>query len=155
MRAQTPDCRSSPENVYSRSRRCDLDWPEYREISSEERDFPLAYFLTVFEDSRILELTLATIFRPHNSYCIHIDKKADEMFKRTIFQLIKCYQSKVLHNSILSLTGKTKSSFSSLAVTSPSQQTVLRSTGLTHQYWRLSSSVSRIFSTTTSPGTTP
>ena len=81
--------RTSPESVYTRSRSCDLDWPGYREISSEERSFPLAYFLTVYTDARILELTLATIFRPHNSYCIHIDKKADEMFKRTIFQLIK------------------------------------------------------------------
>ena len=87
--------RSSPENVYSRSRRCELDWPEYGEISSEERDFPLAYFLTVYTDARILELTLATIFRPHNSYCLHIDRKADEMFKRTILQLINCYQAKV------------------------------------------------------------
>ena len=87
--------RSSPENVYSRSRRCELDWPEYGEISSEERDFPLAYFLTVYTDARILELTLATIFRPHNSYCLHIDKKAGEMFKRTVLQLINCYRAKV------------------------------------------------------------
>ena len=87
--------RSSLENVYSRSRRCELDWPEYGEISSEERDFPLAYFLTVYTDARILELTLATIFRPHNSYCLHIDKKAGEMFKRTILQLISCYRAKV------------------------------------------------------------
>ena len=87
--------RSSPENVYSRSRRCELDWPEYGEISSEERDFPLAYFLTVYTDARILELSLATIFRPHNSYCLHIDRKAGEMFKRTILQLINCYRAKV------------------------------------------------------------
>jgi len=87
--------RSNPESVFSRSRSCDLNWPEYREISSEERDFPLAYFLTVYTDARILELTLATIFRPHNSYCIHIDKKAEEMFKRTILQMINCYRSKV------------------------------------------------------------
>ena len=87
--------RSIPENVFSRSRRCQLDWPEYRKVSTEERDFPLAYFLTVYADARTLELSLATIFRPHNSYCIHIDKKAGEMFKRTILQLIQCYQSKV------------------------------------------------------------
>ena len=92
--------RSSPENVYSRSRRCELDWPEYGEISSEEKDFPLAYFLTVYTDARILELSLATIFRPHNSYCLHIDKKAEEMFKRTILQLINCYQAKVSNEQL-------------------------------------------------------
>ena len=87
--------RSSPESVYHRSRRCELDWPKYREISSEERSLPLAYFMTVYTDARILELTLATIFRPHNSYCLHIDKKAGEMFKRTVLQLINCYRAKV------------------------------------------------------------
>ena len=101
---EEPDCdltyqrmfaRSRPENVFSRSRRCELDWPQYGEISSEERDLPLAYFLTVYTDARILELTLATIFRPHNSYCLHIDKKAGEMFKRTVLQLINCYRAKV------------------------------------------------------------
>ena len=87
--------RSIPQSVFSRSRSCDLNWPEYRDISSEERNFPLAYFLTVYTDARILELSLATIFRPHNSYCLHIDKKAGEMFKRTVLHFIKCYQAKV------------------------------------------------------------
>ena len=87
--------RSRPESVYRRSRRCELDWPEFREISSEERSLPLAYFMTVYTDARILELTLATIFRPHNSYCLHIDKKAGEMFKRTVLHLIDCYRAKV------------------------------------------------------------
>ena len=95
MRLQTGDSRSSPESVYHRSRRCELDWPEYREISSEERSLPLAYFMTVYTDARILELTLATIFRPHNSYCLHIDKKAEERFKRTVLQIINCYRAKV------------------------------------------------------------
>ena len=28
--------------------------------------------MTVYTDARTLELTLATIFPPHNSYCLHI-----------------------------------------------------------------------------------
>ena len=28
-----------------------------------------------------LEVLLATIFRPHNSYCIHVDPYADETFR--------------------------------------------------------------------------
>ena len=58
-------------------------------------NFPLAYFMTVYTDARTLELTLATIFRPHNSYCLHIDKKAEEEFKRTVLQIINCYRAKV------------------------------------------------------------
>ena len=44
---------------------------------------------------RILELNLASVFRPHNSYCLHIDKKAEEEFKRTVLQIINCYRAKV------------------------------------------------------------
>ena len=42
---------------------------------------PLAYVMTVFSDPRNIELTLATIFRPHNSYCLHIDPKSDHIFR--------------------------------------------------------------------------
>lgn len=45
--------RSRPESVFSRSQSCDLEWPEYREISSEETDFPLACFLMVYTDARM------------------------------------------------------------------------------------------------------
>ena len=86
---------ATPESVYNRSLSCQLDWPEYSQVTQEERDFPLAYFMTVYTDARTLELTLATIFRPHNSYCLHIDKKAEEEFKRTVLQIINCYRAKV------------------------------------------------------------
>ena len=59
--------RADPLSVFLRSSSCDLDWPQYRSISQEELKFPLAYFFTTFTDARNLELTLATIFRPHNS----------------------------------------------------------------------------------------
>ena len=86
---------ATPESVYNRSLSCQLDWPEYSQVTQEETDFPLAYFMTVYTDARTLELTLATIFRPHNSYCLHIDKKAEEEFKRTVLQIINCYRAKV------------------------------------------------------------
>ena len=42
---------------------CDLDWPQYRTVTKEEEDLPLAYVITAFTDARNIELTLATIFR--------------------------------------------------------------------------------------------
>ena len=44
--------RSTEESVLIRSLTCDLDWPSYSHVSQEERDFPIAYFMTVYTDPR-------------------------------------------------------------------------------------------------------
>ena len=49
---------------------------------------------TVFSDPRNLELTLATIFRPHNSYCVHVDHKSDILFRSTVSSLLECYRTR-------------------------------------------------------------
>ena len=72
---------SHPESVLSRSSRCDLSWPQFRSVSQQELDLPLAYVITAFSDPRNVELSLATIFRPHNSYCVHIDPKSSKQFR--------------------------------------------------------------------------
>ena len=73
---------------------CDLTWPQFSSISQEELDLPLAYVMTVFSDPRNIELSLATIFRPHNSYCLHIDPKSDHVFRETLENIMACYRSK-------------------------------------------------------------
>ena len=60
---------------------CEVEWPQYRSVTKEEEELPLAYVITAFTDARNVELTLATIFRPHNSYCLHIDAKSDRLFR--------------------------------------------------------------------------
>ena len=72
---------ANPRSVYERSLSCDLSWPSFSSVSREELDLPLAYVMTVFSDPRNIELSLATIFRPHNSYCLHIDEKSDHVFR--------------------------------------------------------------------------
>ena len=42
---------------------CEVEWPQYRSVTKEEEELPLAYVITAFTDARNLELTLATIFR--------------------------------------------------------------------------------------------
>lgn len=85
---------ASPRSVYERSLSCDLAWPQFSSVSSEELELPLAYAMTVFSDARNIELSLATIFRPHNSYCLHIDPKSDHVFRcENIFaemKVLKC-----------------------------------------------------------------
>ena len=86
--------KADPLSVFLRSATCDIEWPQYGSVSQEELLFPLAYFITAFTDARNLELLLGTIFRPHNSYCIHIDQKSDPIFSRTVEQLLSCYRAR-------------------------------------------------------------
>ena len=85
---------ADPENVFERSETCDIEWPEYGSVSEEELRFPLAYVITFFSDPRNMELSLATIFRPHNSYCVHIDNKTDPMVRDTMLNILNCYSMK-------------------------------------------------------------
>ena len=47
-----------------------------------------------FSDPRHLELTLATIFRPHNSYCVHVDHKSSALFRSSVSKILECYRRK-------------------------------------------------------------
>ena len=84
--------KADPFNVYLRSSVCDLDMPKFSVVSSAEKNFPLAYFITAFTDSRNFEQLLSIVFRPHNAYCIHVDPKADPLFINTVKQIIFCYK---------------------------------------------------------------
>ena len=86
--------KADPLSVFLRSSTCDLEWPQFGSVSQEELNFPLAYFITAFTDARNIELMLASIFRPHNSYCVHIDPKSDSIFSRTVLQLLYCYRAR-------------------------------------------------------------
>ena len=85
--------KANPVSIYLRSTNCELDWPNIS-VTQEELDFPLAYFISAYTDARNIELQLSTIFRPHNSYCYHVDTKADTMFQLTVLNIIKCYKEK-------------------------------------------------------------
>ena len=84
--------KADPFNVFLRSFLCDREMPKFSALNKFEKKFPLAYFITAFKDPRNLELMLKTIFRPHNAYCIHVDQKADELFHRTVSQILHCYK---------------------------------------------------------------
>ena len=46
-------------------------------VSKEEMEFPLAFGIKMHQNAEQAEQLLRTIYRPHNIYCIHVDKKAD------------------------------------------------------------------------------
>ena len=59
-------------------------------MTQEEEDFPLAFSLLVFCCPYQVEKLLRAIYRPQNYYCIHVDSKAKESFKKCMFSLANC-----------------------------------------------------------------
>ena len=63
-------------------------------VTDEELDFPLAFGHSVHKEAGLVELQMATLIRPHDSHCFHVDPKATEEFKRAMGALVGCYQKK-------------------------------------------------------------
>ena len=59
-------------------------------MSKEEKQLPIAFSLTVYKGSRLLDRILRAIYMPNNVYCIHIDKKSSEVFRKAIQAIIRC-----------------------------------------------------------------
>ena len=59
-------------------------------MSKEEGELPIAFSLTVYKGSRLLDRILRAIYMPNNVYCIHIDKKSSEVFRKAIQAIIRC-----------------------------------------------------------------
>ncbi|XP_056149249.1 beta-1,3-galactosyl-O-glycosyl-glycoprotein beta-1,6-N-acetylglucosaminyltransferase 4 [Lampris incognitus] len=59
-------------------------------VSSEERQFPLAYSLVVHKNSPMVERILRAVYAPHNIYCIHYDQKSSAAFIKAMNNLARC-----------------------------------------------------------------
>ncbi|GAA37376.2 beta-1 3-galactosyl-O-glycosyl-glycoprotein beta-1 6-N-acetylglucosaminyltransferase [Clonorchis sinensis] len=46
-------------------------------VTAEELSMPLAYSILVYTEPERMIRLLAAIYRPHNFYCIHVDRKSD------------------------------------------------------------------------------
>ena len=70
--------------------------------SKTERDFPLAFSILMFKDVAQVERLLRMIYRPHNLYCIHVDRKADTAVIESMVKISNCLKENVFlsHKSI-------------------------------------------------------
>ena len=59
-----------------------------------ERQSPLAFSIMVHDQLPLLETMIALLFRPHNSYCIFVDKKAPTEFQNLVRKMVNCYKFK-------------------------------------------------------------
>ena len=59
-------------------------------VTKDEEQLPIAYAFTIYKGARLFERILRAIYMPNNVYCIHIDKKSPEVFRRAIEAMIRC-----------------------------------------------------------------
>ena len=62
------------------------------QVSQEERQISLAFSIIAHDQFSLLETLIASLFRPHNSYCIFVDAKATTEFHNMVQQLVDCYK---------------------------------------------------------------
>ena len=65
-------------------------------ISETERNFPLAFELLLYYQQNLLLQhirLLKYLYRPHNIYCIHIDKKSPKWWTDGLRQFTKCFNN--------------------------------------------------------------
>jgi len=59
-------------------------------VTKEEQQFPIAFGFAIYKETRLLERILQAINMPNNVYCVHIDTKSSEVFRRAIQTMIRC-----------------------------------------------------------------
>jgi len=80
----------------ARAQKCDCFRSDFgyfvssKDISEEERQFPIAFSLLTYENLEQTERLLRLIYRPHNVYCIHVDAKSPVELRQGLEAIAKC-----------------------------------------------------------------
>lgn len=62
-------------------------------LTSEEKDFPIAFSLLVYKDIVQVERLLRAVYRPQNYYCFHVDKKAEPEYRHHLRNVVRCFDN--------------------------------------------------------------
>ncbi|ESN93439.1 hypothetical protein HELRODRAFT_121944, partial [Helobdella robusta] len=62
-------------------------------LSEESRNFPIAFNFIVHKSAYQIELLLRSLYRPQNVFCIHVDSKSSEVFKKAIQSIAGCFDN--------------------------------------------------------------
>jgi len=73
-------------------------------LSQKELDLPLAFSILVYKDASQVERLLRAIYRPHNYYCIHVDKKSSNQLYRAINSIAKCFENVFVASDSVNVT---------------------------------------------------
>lgn len=61
--------------------------------TEEELQFPLAYGILVHKSPLQVFLLMSVIYQPQNAYCLAVDDRADEQFKKQMNLLMDCFSN--------------------------------------------------------------
>ncbi|CAL1543474.1 unnamed protein product [Lymnaea stagnalis] len=70
-------------------------------LTQEESEFPIAYSIVTYKDIEMVERLLRVIYRPQNFYCIHVDKKSEKDFLRTMRSISGCFDNVFLTSDLV------------------------------------------------------
>ena len=62
-------------------------------LEDEDTNFPIAYNMLAHVNAAQFERLLRAIYRPQNSYCVHIDKKSTDIFQKAVQAIVKCFEN--------------------------------------------------------------
>ena len=68
--------------------------------SQEEIDFPLAFVFIVHDNPQQVVRLLKAIYRSHNVYCIHVDRKASNYTKQCVESISECLHNVFIPNNV-------------------------------------------------------
>uniref|UniRef100_A0A3Q0KC78 Branching Xylosyltransferase n=3 Tax=Schistosoma mansoni TaxID=6183 RepID=A0A3Q0KC78_SCHMA len=96
---ETYSTRNDRYRLWNGSKSCDnfkqlIEQPVW--LSEEEKSYPIAYSLLIYDDIEWTARLLRLIYRPNNLYCIHVDRKSPEWFHEEIVKLSRCFGVNVL-----------------------------------------------------------
>jgi len=74
------------------------------DTTDEERAFPLAFSLLTYENLEQTERLLRLVYRPHNVYCIHVDRKATPEMHHGIETVAACLPNVLVARPAINVT---------------------------------------------------
>ncbi|XP_077988229.1 beta-1,3-galactosyl-O-glycosyl-glycoprotein beta-1,6-N-acetylglucosaminyltransferase-like [Glandiceps talaboti] len=72
-------------------------------VTYEELQFPLAFLILMYKSAHQVEQLLRTIYRPHNVYCIHVDKKSPPELHTAMKAISSCFNNVFVASSLTSV----------------------------------------------------
>ena len=90
------------------TKNCDdfLNQREYQRDAKteEERNFPIAYSILMFEHVEQTERLLRAIYQPQNIYCIHVDAKAHPNVRAAMQAIAGCFENVFIASRMIDVT---------------------------------------------------
>lgn len=70
-------------------------------VTKEERAFPLAYSIVLYKEAVQVENLLRAIYRPHNYYCIHVDRSSNPLVISDIRAIVRCLPNVIVASRLV------------------------------------------------------